>query len=328
MADAAIRVEGLKKQFGKLAALDGVDFEAPPATVLGLLGPNGAGKTTAVRILSTVLRPDGGTAQVLGYDVARQPNEVRYRIGLAGQFAAVDPNLTGRENLRLVGRLGQLPRKVISPRAADLLSRFDLTEAGDRPVKTYSGGMRRRLDVAASLMQRPPVLFLDEPTTGLDLQSRNELWRMIRELVDDGTTVLLTTQYLEEADRLAERIVVIDGGKVIANDTPTDLKTRLGATVVELGMGGEAEARRALPIVSPFVTVPPEIEDSTIRLTSNEGSEILVNVLRALDGEHLSPVSLTVREPSLDDVFLKLTGHHAEADGDGADAPPEAKGKR
>jgi daunorubicin resistance ABC transporter ATP-binding subunit len=328
MADAAIQVEGLKKQFGKLAALDGVNFEVPPATVFGLLGPNGAGKTTAVRILATVLQPDGGTATVLGYDVARQPNEVRYRIGLAGQYAAVDANLTGRENLRLVGRLGQLPRKVIGPRADDLLTRFLLTDAGDRPVKTYSGGMRRRLDVAASLMQRPPVLFLDEPTTGLDLQSRNELWRMIRELVDDGTTVLLTTQYLEEADRLADRIVVIDGGKVIANDTPLGLKTRLGATVVELGMGGEAEAQRAKGLVARFVTIPPEVEGDMVRLTSNDGSEILVDVLRALDAEHLSPVGLAVREPSLDDVFLKLTGHRAEADGDAADGPPDEKGKR
>jgi ABC-2 type transport system ATP-binding protein len=328
MADAAIQVEGLKKQFGKLAALDGVDFEVPPATVFGLLGPNGAGKTTAVRILATVLQPDGGSARVLGYDVARQPIEVRYRIGLAGQYAAVDPNLTGRENLRLVGRLAQLPRKVIGPRADDLLTRFLLTDAGDRPVKTYSGGMRRRLDVAASLMQRPPVLFLDEPTTGLDLQSRNELWRMIRELVDDGTTVLLTTQYLEEADRLADRIVVIDGGKVIANDTPLDLKTRLGATVVELGMGGEVEAQRAQGLVARFVTIPPEVEGDMVRLTSNDGSEILVDVLRALDAERLSPVSLAVREPSLDDVFLKLTGHRAEADGDSADMPPDEKGKR
>jgi daunorubicin resistance ABC transporter ATP-binding subunit len=328
MADAAIQVEGLKKQFGKLAALDGVNFEVPPATVFGLLGPNGAGKTTAVRILATVLQPDGGTATVLGYDVARQPNEVRYRIGLAGQYAAVDANLTGRENLRLVGRLGQLPRKVIAPRADDLLTRFLLSDAGDRPVKTYSGGMRRRLDVAASLMQRPPVLFLDEPTTGLDLQSRNELWRMIRELVDEGTTVLLTTQYLEEADRLADRIVVIDGGKVIANDTPLGLKTRLGATVVELGMGGEAEAQRAKGLVARFVTIPPEVEGDMVRLTSNDGSEILVDVLRALDAEHLSPVGLAVREPSLDDVFLKLTGHRAEADGDAADGPPDEKGKR
>src|SRR5436309_3959042 len=229
----AIRVEGLTKRFGDVVALDGIDFAVPAGTVFGLLGPNGAGKTTAVRVLSTILVPDGGRAEVLGHDVVRDAEAVRYRIGLAGQYAAVDPNLTGRENLRLIGRLTQLPRREIDPRAADLLGRFGLVEAADRPVRTYSGGMRRRLDVGAALVHRPPVLFLDEPTTGLDPEGRNELWEVIRELVADGTTVLLTTQYLEEADRLADRVVVVNEGRVIADDTPEALKSRLGSTVIE-----------------------------------------------------------------------------------------------
>src|SRR2546425_11316986 len=212
MRETAILVEGLVKRFGEVVALDGVDFQVRTGTVFGLLGPNGAGKTTAVRILSTILLPDGGRAEVLGHDVVRDPDAVRYRIGLAGQYAAVDPNLTGRENLILTGRLAQLSSREARQRADELLQRFDLAGAADRPVRTYSGGMRRRLDVAAALVHRPPVVFLDEPTTGLDLPSRNELWKMIRELVASGSTVLLTTQYLEEADRLADRIAVVDGG--------------------------------------------------------------------------------------------------------------------
>src|SRR6266536_1033576 len=232
MDDSAVVVEGLRKRFGEVNALDGIDLEVDEGTVFGLLGPNGAGKTTAVRVLATILRPDGGRAQVLGHDVVHDADAVRRRIGLAGQNAAVDPNLTGRENLRMVGILGQMPRTDVLPRAAELLERFELSSAADRPLRTYSGGMQRRLDIAASLMPRPPVLFLDEPTTGLDLPSRNELWEMIRELVSDGTTVLLTTQYLEEADRLATRIAVVDDGKVIANDTPERLKSNLGNTIV------------------------------------------------------------------------------------------------
>src|SRR5436190_23311241 len=253
MSDAAILVEGLHKRFGPVLALDGIDFEVSAGTVFGLLGPNGAGKTTAVRILSTILAPDSGRAEVLGDDVVRSPPAVRRRIGLAGQSAAIDPNLTGHENLRLIGKLTQLPAADIGPRADELLRRFELTDAADRPSRTYSGGMRRRLDVAAALVHRPPVLFLDEPTTGLDLHSRNELWEMIRELVSDGTTVLLTTQYLEEADRLANRIAVVDVGRVIANDTPSHLKAQLGSTVVELGVRGAGRAERAEQLLAKSV---------------------------------------------------------------------------
>jgi daunorubicin resistance ABC transporter ATP-binding subunit len=314
MSEAAIGVEGLIKRFGDVVALDGIDFEVPPGTVFGLLGPNGAGKTTAVRVLATVLRPDGGSAQVLGHDVVHDPEAVRLRIGLAGQNAAVDPNLTGRENLRMVGILGQLPRAEVMARAGELLERFDLTEAADRPLRTYSGGMRRRLDVAAALVARPPVLFLDEPTTGLDLTSRNELWEMIRELVSEGTTVLLTTQYLEEADRLAGRIAVVDHGHVIANDTPDRLKADLGDTVVEMDVRGDGRADRALQLLSGRVGGRVEREGETLRVTSDRGAHVLIEVLRALDGDGLAPDTLAVREPSLDDVFLSLTGRHAEAD--------------
>jgi ABC-2 type transport system ATP-binding protein len=314
--DVAIVVEGLTKRFGSVVALGGVDFEAATGTVFGLLGPNGAGKTTAVRVLTTILSPDGGRAEVLGYDVVRDAEAVRYRIGLAGQFAAVDPNLTGRENLRLVGRLAQLPGRVIGPRTDELLERFELADAADRTVRTYSGGMRRRLDVAAALVQRPPVLFLDEPTTGLDLHSRGALWEMVRELVTEGTTVLLTTQYLEEADRLAHRIAVVDGGKVIAEGTPAELKARLGSTVIEIGMGGEAEAERARSLLSGLGAGSPEREGSTVRISSGDGPGVLMDVLRSLDGGGLGPTSLAVREPSLDDVFLALTGRHAEPVGE------------
>jgi ABC-2 type transport system ATP-binding protein len=324
MSENAIVVEGLHKKFGNVVALDGIDFEVPEGTVFGLLGPNGAGKTTAVRVLATILRPDAGRAEVMGYDVMRQAEAVRLRIGLAGQNAAVDPNLTGRENLRMVGLLGQLPRSEVMPRAEELLERFGLTQAADRTLRTYSGGMRRRLDVAASLVQRPPVLFLDEPTTGLDLTSRNELWDMIRELVNDGTTVLLTTQYLEEADRLADRIAVVDVGKVIANDTPAHLKAELGSTVVEMDVRGDGRAERAAELLSNSIGGRVEREGAKLRITSDRGAHVLIDVLRALDGDDLSPDTLTVREPSLDDVFLSLTGRHVEAGTEAADGA-EAK---
>jgi ABC-2 type transport system ATP-binding protein len=313
MADVAIAVENLVKRFGPVLALDGVGFEVPFATVFGLLGPNGAGKTTAVRVLTTIIAPDSGRAEVIGHDVVHDADAVRLSIGLAGHPAAVDENLTGRENLRLIGRLSQMPSRRIAPRADELLERFELVDAADRPVRTYSGGMRRRLDVAASLVHRPPVLFLDEPTTGLDLNSRGELWNMIRELVSTGTTVLLTTQYLEEADRLANRIAVIDRGKVIAEGTPGQLKTRLGATVIEFGYGDARHvARRASDLLAQRIPGQPESDGSTVRITSDDGSRVVVDALRSLDSEGLAPVTIAVREPSLDDVFLALTGHRAE----------------
>ena len=330
MTDAAIEVEGLTKRFGDVVALDGIDFSVPTRSVFGLLGPNGAGKTTAIRILATVLEPSGGRAAVLGHDVATDPDAVRRRIGLAGQFAAVDANLTGRENLRLIGLLTQMETSAIPPRAAELLERFDLSDAADRPVRTYSGGMRRRLDVAAALVPRPPVLFLDEPTTGLDLHSRNGLWDMINELVEEGTTVLLTTQYLEEADRLAERVAVIDHGQVIANDAPSVLKAQLGSTVAELGFDDASIAEQARALLAgrrPGV----EREGTMVRLSSNEGPRLLVDVLRELDGAQLSPATLAVHEPSLDDVFLALTGRHAEEiseDGEPAAEGPAASRRR
>jgi ABC-2 type transport system ATP-binding protein len=312
MPESAIAVSGLHKRFGDVVALDGVDFEVPPATVFGLLGPNGAGKTTAVRVLTTILRPDAGTATVLGLDVVNDPDRVRARIGLAGQFAAIDGNLTGRENLRLIGRLTHLPRRLIEERAADLLEQFDLTDAADRPARTYSGGMRRRLDLCAALVHRPPVLFLDEPTTGLDLYSRKQLWAVIEGLQSEGTTLLLTTQYLEEADRLADDIVVIDQGRVIAEGAPRELKSQIGGTVIEVGFADPGEARRAQGFVSNFACRPPEVDGSEVRFEIVDGARLLVDALRTLDGEGLAPASIAVREPSLDDVFLALTGRRVE----------------
>jgi ABC-2 type transport system ATP-binding protein len=312
MVGSAIVVEGLTKRFGTVAAVDGVSFEVPAGTVFGLLGPNGAGKTTAIRILTTLLRPDAGRAAVLGLDVVKDAAAVRYQIGLAGQYAAVDEHLTGRENLRLIGRLSQLSRRQSRAQADALLTRFGLAEAASRPVRTYSGGMRRRLDVAAALVAGPPVLFLDEPTTGLDLLSRNELWAAIRELVSYGTTVVLTTQYLEEADRLTDRVAVLDCGRIIADDTAAALKTRLGSTVVEFDLADEQAAAGAVAVLAQWRGPFPERQGNCIRLTSNDSSEVLIDALHALDAARLRPVSVQVHPPSLDDVFLLLTGHHAE----------------
>ncbi|HEX5369711.1 MAG TPA: ATP-binding cassette domain-containing protein [Dehalococcoidia bacterium] len=313
MPKNAIVVDGLAKYYGSVTALQGVNFEVQSGTVFGLLGPNGAGKTTIIRILATILRPDGGRATVMGHDVVREPGAVRACIGLAGQNAAVDPNLTGEENLRLIGKLGQLPWRDVGRRADELLQRFDLVEAGKRPVRTYSGGMRRRLDIAAALVARPPVLFLDEPTTGLDIQSRTELWDLINELVAEGATVLLTTQYLEEADRLATRIAVVDKGGVVANDEPAALKAQLGATVIEIGASDEAAAQRLIGLLEPFGK-RLERDGLIVRLASSGDPRALFDVIRALERDSLLPASLSVREPSMDDVFLALTGHHAEVE--------------
>jgi ABC-2 type transport system ATP-binding protein len=318
--EPAIVVEGLVKRFGAVVAVDGISFEVPRATILGLLGPNGAGKTTTVRVLTTILGPDEGRATVLGRDVASEPDAVREIIGLAGQFAAVDDNLTGRENLRMIGRLTHQPKAVVPPRAAELLERFGLADAADRTVRTYSGGMRRRLDLAAALVHRPPVLFLDEPTTGLDPRGRSDLWAVIAELVSDGTTVLLTTQYLEEAERLADDVVVIDGGRIIAHGTPHELKQRVGATIVEVRLAEPADARRAAGVLAPIGPAEVAADGRTVAVTVPDAGRAVMDAVRALDAADLVPEWLTVREPTLDDVFLQLTGHPAEPEAPVPDA--------
>jgi ABC-2 type transport system ATP-binding protein len=307
---AAIRVVDLAKSFGTVRALEGISLEVPTGTVLGLLGPNGAGKTTVVRILTTLLKPDRGLAEVLGRDVTEDPMQTRASIGLAGQYAAIDENLTARENLRLVGRLTHVPGPQIQTRTETLLERFDLVDAADRLARTFSGGMRRRLDLAAALVHQPPVLFLDEPTTGLDPQGRTELWAFIEELVDGGTTLLLTTQYLEEADRLAERIVVIDHGAVIAEGTPNDLKGRLGSTVIEVAFGDDAATGRAATQLARLGDLA--VEGKEVRVSVADGPRAMLAAVRALDAEQLEPLTMALREPTLDDVFLTLTGHATE----------------
>jgi ABC-2 type transport system ATP-binding protein len=311
MTEPAIDVRGLTKRFGTVEALGGIDFTVPTGSILGLLGPNGAGKTTAVRILTTILNPTEGEARVLGLDVTKAPAAVRSVIGLAGQYAAVDENLTGRENLRLVGRLTHLPKALGVQRSAELLERFDLAAAGDRVVRTYSGGMRRRLDLAAALVHRPPVLFLDEPTTGLDSRGRSELWAVIEELVADGTTVLLTTQYLEEADHLADRIVVIDHGRVIAEGTAGELKGRFGNTIIDVTLCNRADADKAKGILVEVGTVDIA-PNGVLEVKVTDGPRAAVAVVRSLDRAAIEIDGLVVREPTLDDVFLQLTGRPAE----------------
>ena len=313
-AEPAILVKGLVKAFGAVRALDGVDLRVERGTVLGLLGPNGAGKTTTVRVLTTLLRPDAGTVRVAGLDAVRDATALREQIGLAGQYAAVDENLTGAENLVMVGRLYGRHRPAARARAQELLEQFDLTDAGRRPAKTYSGGMRRRLDLAAALVARPPVLFLDEPTTGLDPRSRLDLWSTIERLVADGTTVLLTTQYLDEADRLADAIAVIDHGRVIAEGTPDALKDRVGGERLEVRLTDAAEAATAAGALLPMTDEPPATEDDLVRITVRPGSGTIVEAVRRLDDAGVGVDDLSLRRPTLDDVFLTLTGRAAAPD--------------
>ena len=306
MNDTAVEVDGLRKAFGTVLALDGLSFRVPAGSVLGLLGPNGSGKTTTVSILSTALRPDAGRAVIGGLDVVADAARVRRVIGFAGQFAAVDPNLTGRENLTLIGRLSRLGRAQARVRAGELLGSFGLTAAADRLVRTYSGGMRRRLDLAAALLHRPPVLFLDEPTAGLDPESRFALWESVRDLSLSGTTVLLTTQYLEEADTLADQVVIISAGKVADTGTPAQLKARLGTVLFDLGFAGPSVAETACSVLAAG-GYQPDRDGAGVRVRSAAGSAALTGVLRALEGRAPDPVSVAVREPTLDDVFRSLT---------------------
>jgi ABC-2 type transport system ATP-binding protein len=317
---AGVSVRGLVKSYGAVRALVGVDLEAAPGTVLGLLGPNGAGKTTIIRILTTLLKPDGGTARVAGLDVVRDAARLRERIGLAGQYAAVDENLTGLENLIMVGRLYGEPRAKARQRGRELLERFELLDAAGRPTKTYSGGMRRRLDLAAALVANPPVLFLDEPTTGLDPRSRLELWETIERLVAEGTTVLLTTQNLDEADRLATAIAVIDHGRVLAEGTPDQLKDRVGGQRLEITLEDGARAREAVRALASITDDAPDVAGDLLTVGVRGSGGAIVAAVRALDHDGIGVADIVLRRPTLDDVFLALTGHAAEVDEPGSEA--------
>jgi daunorubicin resistance ABC transporter ATP-binding subunit len=305
LKDPVILVRDLRKRYGKVVALDGLSFEVPAGSVTGLLGPNGSGKTTTVGILSTALPPDGGEASVCGLDVVSRAADVRGVIGFAGQFAAVDATLTGRENLRLIGRLSRLSRREARERAEELLARFGLVDAAGRLVRTYSGGMRRRLDVAAALMHRPPVLFLDEPTAGLDPESRLQVWELVGDLVREGATMLLTTQYLEEAAALADHLVIIDQGRVVERGTPRALRQRIGSAVIQLSFADEPDAVRAERVLARHYSL--ERQETMVRLSGTNGSAEVLGVARALDGVAPDPVAVEIREPTLDDVFLALT---------------------
>ncbi|MFK0190405.1 MULTISPECIES: ATP-binding cassette domain-containing protein [unclassified Kitasatospora] len=331
---AAIEAENLVKTFGDVRALDGVSLDVPEGTVLGLLGPNGAGKTTTVRVLTTLLQPDSGRATVAGVDVLKHPNKVRSLIGLSGQYAAVDEYLTGRENLQMVGELYQMSARDAKRRALELLEWFNLSSAADRTAKTYSGGMRRRLDLAAALVVRPPVMFLDEPTTGLDPRNRLALWEVIETLVEQGTTLLLTTQYLEEADRLAHDIAVVDHGKVIARGTADELKAQIGGERIEVVVRAADLVPEAVAALTPYAKGEPTVERNTRRITVpvSGGARVLADAIRELDAHSIEIDDIGLRRPTLDDVFLSLTGHATE-DGTGEDeggtpAASAGKGRR
>lgn len=319
--EPAIEAVGLVKRFGDTKALAGLDLTVPPGTVYGLLGPNGAGKTTAVRVLATLLRPDGGHARVFGRDVVTDAAAVRRTIGLTGQYAALDEYLTGRSNLIMIGQLSRLTAKAARRRADELLDRFNLTEAASRAVKTYSGGMRRRLDLAASLIAHPAVLFLDEPTTGLDPNARALMWEIVRELTAEGTTLLLTTQYLDEADQLAGRIAVIDGGKVIAEGTPAELKASVGGQRMQLTLAEGADISAAATALLPFASGSfiPNGDSRLLELPVTSADGLATEVLRGLDAAGVAVTDIVVRSASLDDVFLTLTGHSTQAGAGGRD---------
>jgi ABC-2 type transport system ATP-binding protein len=312
MNDDAIVVEGLEKSYGSVRALCGVDFTARTGSVLGLLGPNGAGKTTAVRILATLLKPDAGVARVAGLDVVRDAAQLRSKIGLAGQYAAVDENLTGFENLEMVGRLYHMTRAASRARASELLDRFELSDVAKRPAKTYSGGMRRRLDLAAALVFRPPVLFLDEPTTGLDPRGRLGMWETIEARAAAGVTVLLTTQYLDEADRLADRIVVVDHGTVIAEGSSSELKDRVGGERIEVHLEDAADAEQAIAVLAEIAEEQPSLEDHTVRAVVRRRPGVIAEAVRRLDDADVCVEDIALRRPTLDDVFIALTGRAAE----------------
>jgi ABC-2 type transport system ATP-binding protein len=314
IADRPIYAEALVKSFGKTRALDGLDLQVNQGSLLALLGPNGAGKTTAVRILTTLLKPDAGRATVAGFDVVKEPDRIKSYIGLAGQSVAIDEYLTGRENLVMIGRLYHLTARDARARAAELLEHFDLLEAADRVAKTYSGGMRRRLDLGASLVALPPVLFLDEPTTGLDPRSRRQMWGVISSLVAEGSTILLTTQYLEEADELADRIAVVDTGRVIAEGTSDELKDRVGGDRIEVAVARDADLQRAAEVARRHLAGDVSVDLAQRRISgpSSDGTSQLAALVRELDAAAIGIVDLQLHRPSLDDVFLSLTGHQAE----------------